>query len=169
MTTPGSPRTRAVVLLTGMSGTGKSSVLEELARRGHRVVDTDDPGWVSRAPSVEGTEPLWDLERVRSLLRGHTRGYLFVAGCVRNQGVLYDHFDQVVLLSAPLEVVLARVAERANPFGSTPEDRAAIAGDLAAFEPVLRARADHEIVTTAPLSVVADDVERLAAVVATST
>jgi dephospho-CoA kinase len=28
-----------VVLVTGMSGTGKSTVLDELARRGHRVVD----------------------------------------------------------------------------------------------------------------------------------
>jgi dephospho-CoA kinase len=33
------------VLVTGMSGTGKSSVLVELARRGYRVVDTDEPGW----------------------------------------------------------------------------------------------------------------------------
>jgi len=33
------------VLVTGMSGTGKSSALAELARRGYRVVDTDDPGW----------------------------------------------------------------------------------------------------------------------------
>jgi dephospho-CoA kinase len=31
----------AVVLDTGMSGTGKSSALAELARRGHRVVDAD--------------------------------------------------------------------------------------------------------------------------------
>lgn len=28
-----------------MSGTGKSSVLAELARRGHRVIDTDYGGW----------------------------------------------------------------------------------------------------------------------------
>src|SRR5439155_27200234 len=33
------------ILVTGMSGTGKSSALAELGRRGHRVVDTDDPGW----------------------------------------------------------------------------------------------------------------------------
>jgi len=33
------------VLVTGMSGTGKSSALAELSRRGYRVVDTDDPGW----------------------------------------------------------------------------------------------------------------------------
>ena len=34
-----------VVLVTGMSGTGKSTALVELARRGHRVVDTDYGGW----------------------------------------------------------------------------------------------------------------------------
>jgi dephospho-CoA kinase len=29
------------ILVTGMSGTGKSTALAALARRGHRVVDTD--------------------------------------------------------------------------------------------------------------------------------
>jgi predicted ATPase len=28
-----------------MSGTGKSSALAELARRGFRTVETDEPGW----------------------------------------------------------------------------------------------------------------------------
>jgi len=35
----------ARVLVTGMSGTGKSSALTELGLLGYRVVDTDDPGW----------------------------------------------------------------------------------------------------------------------------
>jgi ATP-dependent phosphoenolpyruvate carboxykinase len=41
----------AAVLVTGMSGTGKSSALAELARRGHRVVDTDYGGWTENVPS----------------------------------------------------------------------------------------------------------------------
>jgi hypothetical protein len=41
---------------------------------------------------------------------------------VANQGAVYDRFDAVVLLSAPLEVILDRVADGANPFGSTAED-----------------------------------------------
>jgi GTPase SAR1 family protein len=35
----------ARVLVTGMSGVGKTSVLAELARRGHLTVDTDYDGW----------------------------------------------------------------------------------------------------------------------------
>lgn len=156
---------RAVVLLTGMSGTGKSTVLDELARRGHRVVDTDDPGWIVQVKTEDGPEPMWDLDQVRALLDGHRSGWLFVAGCVANQGTVYDRFDRVVLLSAPVDVLLTRVARRDNPFGSTAEDRVKIAGDLAAFEPVLRSGADHEIVTTMPVPVVVNEVEKIAAAI----
>ena len=78
---------------------------------------------------------------------------------------MYDRFDRIVLLSAPLDVVLARVQSRANPFGSTAEDRARIAADLTSFEPLLRAGANNEIVTTAPLATVVAAVEQVAAAV----
>jgi shikimate kinase len=154
---------RRVLLLTGMSGTGKTTVLDELARRGHRIVDTDEPGWIIHTPTPDGPEPLWDLERMGILLDAHRSGWLFVGGCVANQGELYDRFDTVVLLSAPVDVVLARVAGRDNPFGSTAGDRAKIAADMAQYEPLLRAGAGHEIVTTAPIPVVVRRVEELAA------
>jgi shikimate kinase len=155
-------RQRCVVLVTGMSGTGKSSVLAELARRGHQVLDTDDPGWIIDSETPSGTEPLWDLEKVGALLDRHGAGWLFIAGCVANQRALYDRFDAVVLLSAPVDVILDRVANRANPFGSTPADRAKIASDLVKYEPLLRAGAHHEIVTTAPIADVAAALERFA-------
>jgi dephospho-CoA kinase len=51
----------ATVLLTGISGTGKSTVLAELASRGPRVVDLDDEGWSHEVAAAEGTsvEQLW--------------------------------------------------------------------------------------------------------------
>jgi dephospho-CoA kinase len=153
------------VLLTGMSGTGKSTVLDELARRGHWAIDTDEPGLIVETLTADGPEPLWDLDRVRALLEEHQSDWLFVAGCVANQGALYDRFDRVVLLSAPVDALLARVARRDNPFGLTAEDRSKIVSDLAAFEPVLRTGADHEIVTTASIPVVVSEIEKLAAAV----
>jgi hypothetical protein len=128
---------RSTVLVTGMSGTGKSTVLAQLGRRDHRIVDTDDTGWIVRVEAPHGIEPMWDLDRVGALLDGHRTGWLFVSGCVANQGALYDRFDAVVLLSAPVDAILARVGDRVNPFGARPEDRAKIARDLAAFEPLL--------------------------------
>lgn len=60
--------------MTGMSGTGKSSALAELRRRGYRVVDTDDPGWKVYRPyaqprdELHREEWLWVEERMRRLL-----------------------------------------------------------------------------------------------------
>jgi broad-specificity NMP kinase len=104
------------VLVTGMSGTGKSSALTELGRRGYRVVDTDEPGWSEWVdPSDDGRgEWLWDEERMTELLRSDDGRPLFVQGCVRNQGKFYDRFDAVVLLSAP---------SRCSSTGSRPERR----------------------------------------------
>jgi shikimate kinase len=160
------PVSRSAVLVTGMSGTGKSTALSQLGRRGHRIVDTDDPGWIVRAHPPQGIEPMWDLDRVGAVLDKHRAGWLFVSGCVANQSALYDRFDAVVLLSAPIDVILARVGDRANPFGSRPEDRAKIGRDLAAFEPLLRAGADHEIATTAPVAEVVAALEQVAAAAA---
>jgi shikimate kinase len=156
-------RRRSVVLLTGMSGTGKSCALAELSRRAHQVLDTDDPGWIVETQTAGGREPPWDLDRIGARLDRHRTGWLFIGGCVANQRLLYNRFDAVVLLSAPVEVILARVADRANPFGSTPADRAKIAGDRAAYEPLLRAGANHEIVTTAPIADVVTALEQVAA------
>jgi shikimate kinase len=153
---------RSVVLVTGMSGTGKSSALAVLARHGHQTVDTDEPGWIVVRQAPAGPEPVWDLDRIGALLDSHRVGWLFIAGCVANQRALYHRFDAVVLLSAPIAVLLQRVTDRANPFGSTAEDRVKIATDHASYEPLLRAGADYEIVTTTPVCAVASALERIA-------
>jgi dephospho-CoA kinase len=156
----------AVVFVTGMSGTGKSAALAELARRGHRVVDTDYGGYAEEVPSSEegGWEQLWREDRIAALLDQHDEGVLFLSGSVANQGKFYPHFDAVVLLSAPVDVVLERVASRdANDFGKSERERRRILDDLATYEPRIRAGATVEIDTRAPLREVADALERIAA------
>ena len=149
-----------VVLVTGMSGTGKSTALVELARRGHRVVDTDYGSWTHDEP---GTERLWREDRMEALLAEDRDGALFISGSVANQGRFYPRFDAVVLLSAPVDVILGRVAAREmNDFGKTDEQRAAIVEDLATVEPLLRAGATAEIDTRAPIAEVVDELERIA-------
>jgi hypothetical protein len=154
----------ARILVTGMAGTGKSSALAELGRRGYRVVDTTDPGWREYRKHVESTDELhrgewlWVEERISGLLDSDDGRSLFVEGCVRNQSKFYDRFDAVVLLSAPVEVMLERVARRTtNNYGKTPLERAMILVDLAEVEPLLRAGCTHELDASRPLDdVVAD-------------
>jgi dephospho-CoA kinase len=155
----------AAVLITGMSGTGKSSALSELARRGYRVVDTDYGDWTEEVPTPNGRgyEPVWREDRIDALLAEHDDGVLFVSGTVPNQGKFYPRFDAVVLLSAPVSVILERIARReTNDFGKSGTERAWILEDIAAVEPLLRAGATCEIDTSAPVESVVDELERIA-------
>lgn len=120
-----------------MSGAGKSTALGVLARRGYRVVDTDLDDWTR----PDGT---WHEPRMTRLLE--EPGDVIVAGTVENQGRFA--FGHVVLLTAPIEVLLARVATRTtNPYGRSAEQRAEIAGYVATVEPLLRRAATLELDT----------------------
>lgn len=156
-----------MILVTGMSGTGKSSALNRLAQMGYRVVDTDLGEWIEDVPRPDGigVEPQWREDRVDALIATHERSGepLFIAGTVWNQGTFYPRFDEVVLLSAPLDVMLERIANRdMNPFGKTAEERERIVADTAQVEPLLRRSATLEIDTRKPLSEVVDQLSALA-------
>jgi AAA domain len=157
------------VLLTGMSGTGKSSALAELGRRGHRVVDTGDPGWreyreyLDSFDELHRGEWLWVEERITGLLDSDDGRSLFVEGCVGNQSKFYDRFNAVVLLSAPADVILDRVARRTtNDYGKTPLERAMILDDLARVEPLLREDCTHELDASRPLADIVADLTAIA-------
>jgi dephospho-CoA kinase len=151
------------VLVTGMSGTGKSTALQVLGQRGHRVVDTDTGQWSYGVTSPDGSPDwIWREEAITRLLASHQHGHLFVAGCKTNQGKFYPQFDHIALLSAPAEVLLARISARDNnPYGKRPEEQTLILHYLAEVEPRLRATATIEIDATAPISQVVQQLEAL--------
>lgn len=130
-----------------MSGTGKSTALEELERRGFRVLDTDQPGWTEWSDREGGY--VWDEERIAALLSEDSETVLYVSGTVSNQGRFYPRFDAVVLLSAPADVLLSRVLTRiTNVYGKTTDERTLILRHLAEVEPRLRATCTHEVDAT---------------------
>lgn len=141
--------------MTGMSGAGKTTVLDVLSSRGWTTIDTDNGDWVL----PDGT---WDEPRMDQLLADHRA--IVVAGTVSNQGRFYDRFEHVVLLSAPLEVLLDRVATRThNPYGHEPEQRTEIARYVATVEPLLRRGATLELDSRKRTTDLADLIERLVA------
>ena len=143
------------VLVTGMSGAGKSTLLDELSRRGHLSVDTDHDGW-------ERAEGGWDEPRMARLLA--TEEDVVVSGTVENQGRFYDRFEHVVLLTAPLDVLLARVSTRTtNPYGQTAADRTEITEYVRTVEPLLRHGATVILDGRLPTAQLADIVEELLA------
>ncbi|MFC7624982.1 AAA family ATPase [Microlunatus sp. GCM10028923] len=142
----------ARVLVTGMSGAGKTTVLEAVADRGFHTVDTDYGGWVL-------PDGRWDEPRMAELLAVHDT--VAVSGTVENQGRFYDRFEQVIYLHAPLEVLLDRVRTRTNnPYGRTAEQQADIARYVTEVEPLILAGASLELDGRLPVAELADRVEQ---------
>ena len=147
------------ILLTGMAGTGKSTVILRLAARGYRAVDIDEPGWSETASDGEW---VWCEDRVQTLLSTEDAETLFVSGCASNQLKFYPQFDNIILLSTPADVIIERLAARTNnPFGKSPAELAQVLDDLEKTEPKLRRVAQHEVDTTATLDEVVSTVLRL--------
>jgi dephospho-CoA kinase len=162
------------VLITGMSGVGKSSVIDALAARGFKAVDADSPAyshWVaaSTVAAAAGTpvEPdrdwVWQEDRMRELLATADAGCLFVSGTAANMGQFLPHFDHVILLSAPIALIVERLASRTtNSYGKDPAEVQRVIALVSSVEPLLRRMADHEIDTSAPLEEVVANILTLA-------
>jgi shikimate kinase len=153
------------VLITGMSGTGKSAVVQELASRGYPAHDLDTAEWsewIDAAPlddltPVQGKDWVWQESRVRDLLSGPQERTLFVSGCAENMGRLFPLIDCIILLSAPVETILERLEARSpNGYGHAADERRKVVELIAAVEPLLRKSADQEIDTRRPVHATVD-------------
>jgi dephospho-CoA kinase len=156
------------VLLTGMSGTGKSTLIRELAELGYKAVDADEPEWselvnVHGHPGVSASAPgqdlVWREDRIQDLLSTEDADVLFLSGCAPNQVRFYSQFDHIVLLSAPVPLMLERLATRTtNPYGKHPDEIAMVINNTRAVEPKLRSAAGLEVDTSVPLAQVIETI-----------
>ena len=139
------------VLLTGMSGTGKSTLVRELRRRGYAAHDADNGFAEPRADGRWG----WRIDSVAALLAEAPDQLLFFAGCSEEQAEL--PFDYRVLLTAPRSVLVRRLRTRTgNAYGRDDSELRQVLADLVEIEPLLQRSADVVLTTTAPPAEIAD-------------
>jgi shikimate kinase len=156
------------VLLTGMSGTGKSTLIRALAARGYKAIDTDTdewsewvtvPGDSDRSGSAAEPDWIWREDRIQRLLSTEDADVLFISGCKSNQAEFYAQFDHIILLRAPARLLMARLATRTtNPYGKHPDELARIRRHLQTVEPMLRRAASLEVDTDAPVDQVLETI-----------
>lgn len=115
-------------LVEGLSGTGKSSVYEELIRRGYHAVTTDrawkyfvDPETGLPGGPAHYDNHRWDEQRALRELESPEPDALFVCGSSRNRDQFLPHFTTVVNLRVDDDTMRRRLRERTdNSFGKQP-------------------------------------------------
>lgn len=122
---------RHLYLIEGLSGTGKTSVAEELIKRGYNAIDADEVfGFFgdlnTGLPSDDTTkrEWLWDRQKFEEIV-GKTNGILFVSGGAMNQEDFKDSFSKVFTLQVDDETLKKRLMNRTNnDYGKQPHELA---------------------------------------------
>ncbi|KQO63856.1 nucleoside kinase [Curtobacterium sp. Leaf261] len=110
-------------LVDGISGTGKTSVCQELRRRGIAAVNGDrelayqgDPETGEPVADIAGLEVhghhLWDARRVRAIAGNTSDPVTFFCGGSRNTGSILDVFDGVFILTVDLDTLERRLDGR---------------------------------------------------------
>jgi broad-specificity NMP kinase len=132
----------AIIFVTGLSGVGTSSALEQLEKEGYNVVDTDY-GYIKIVKNGEKEERVWDEEKIYHLIEKYKKSHLFISGCYSNQGKFYKYFDYVVLLKADLTIMMERINNRtSHNYGKSSEERAEVIDSYENVLPLLEKSSD---------------------------
>ena len=164
-------------LVEGLSGAGKSSVYEELIRRGYKAISTDH-AWSYHADPVTGLPggPLqhdnwvWDRQKAVSELESPEPEVLFVCGSSRNRDHFLPYFAKVFNLRIDEDTMRRRLQARTTDEWTLVPDPADYDVALAAMiELMLELNRSHEkpagaidLDATQPLNQVVDELLRLA-------
>ena len=124
-------------LITGSPGVGKTSVVEELTKRGYKAYNTDNYREITWFDDLQTGKPLknkppatfdptrhgwnWRLPALKKLLNSAKN--VFVSGVTSNTIENLDLFDKVFVLHIGLDTLKDRLTDRANnDFGKHPDE-----------------------------------------------
>jgi adenylate kinase family enzyme len=162
-------------LIEGVSGSGKTTVAEELQRRGYHVIHGDRE--LSYRGNPETGEPLdelaresvtdslawqhknwiWNVDKVKSLVADQRCAISFFCGGSRNLHHFIDLFDEIFVLNVDLDTLNRRLAARPqDEFGAKPSEREMIRRLHATKEDV--PKRGVAIDATAPIGRVVDEI-----------
>ena len=162
--------------ITGVSGTGKSAIAEELNKRGIYTIDIDSSEldlchWRNNKTQEKvyfefGMDKDWmeahgwycDIEKLKKLLDVQ-RDIIFVVGLATNQNEYLNLFDKIFLLQCKEETFLERLETRtSNDFGKHPLEKGYILDFYKNFEKAMLEKGVFVVNAEEPLDVVMENI-----------
>ena len=138
-----------LIYITGVSGTGKSTIMQVLRARGYEAHGVDEEkyaDWVNRATGkldafprrnkridlhrwYEKHHEVLDARNISQLQRSAKTQHklIFLCGSARGERKLWHYFDVTIVLLADARTLKHRIAKRSNSvFGKTSQELAGI-------------------------------------------
>jgi dephospho-CoA kinase len=161
-------------LVTGQAGSGKSSLAEELRRRGFTAYDTDSmpdvtgfdyadtglpvgPGEIEHPIDFSRFSWNWRLERLNELLA--SADDVFICAITSNTVEQLHLFDRIFVLVLDRETLARRLRERTNnTFGKDPREAEPVLAHNDMIADEWRARGGIPIDANRPLEAVVDEI-----------
>ncbi|MGP4038697.1 AAA family ATPase [Gracilibacillus sp. D59] len=118
-------------LIEGVSCTGKTTVCNELQRRGYHAIHGDrelayqgDPETGTPTDSATHENHIWHVDKVKALVANQDEAVTFFCGGSRNFSKFLDLFDGVFVLDVDIDTLNRRLDERPeNEFGGKKTER----------------------------------------------
>jgi gluconate kinase len=156
-------------LVEGLSGTGKSSVYEELIRRGYKAVSTDrawsysaDPDTGLPGGPIGHDTWMWDQQRAVSELERPEPDVLFVCGSGRNRDHFLPYFTKIFNLRIDEDTMRRRLEQRTEDDWALGQEGVELMLELIQSDEGPPGAIDVD--ATQPLNQVVDELLRLAGV-----
>ncbi|MCM6855222.1 AAA family ATPase [Enterococcus durans] len=134
------------VLLTGMSGVGKSTVLKQISKSYSHSIDLDYDGWIHMEDV--SNERKMDTNKIINYIQKYNDEDIFFSGTTINQKDIYPYLDFIITLTAPIEIMRERILTRDNnSFGKSNHDWEKIKNNKIEFEQLIIKSSDFVIST----------------------
>lgn len=161
-------------LITGVAGSGKSTIARELRKRGYAAYDveqgfsyhvnkqTGERAVYPKHPTLEWYdkhERVFDEKILENLFKKHADEDLFICSITANQKKYYPRFNKIFLLTADDDTIIKRIEQRTdNHFGKHPLELQRVLSRKQEFEDELKAAGAIVIPSVGPIDKVTGDI-----------
>jgi gluconate kinase len=155
-----------IYLIDGVSGSGKTTVCEELIKRGYYAIEADeklaafiDPKTGLPTDDHSSENWYWDKEKFNTMIKEANGQDIFVCGGAINKPEFLNKFTKIFTLHLDDKALIERLSLRTdNEYGKKPEELAFQLKENALTEQYAKERGSILIDATMPINTVVETI-----------